>query len=250
MGWTYHTRRGSCQSMKLPLPLMPATLKRRYKRFLADVHLDSGEEVTATCPNTGTMLGLCDEGARVWISRSDSTTRKYAHTWHLTERPDVGLVGIDTSLPNRIAEEAIASGQLPDLAGYGSLRREVKYGASSRIDILLEEEGRPPCYVEVKNVTLIRKPELAEFPDCATARGTKHLAEMSDMVRAGHRAVMLYVIQCATPGRFTLTPDLDPVYFRAFLAAREAGVEALAFTCHVSLDSITLKAQVPVIDPS
>jgi sugar fermentation stimulation protein A len=236
--------------MKLPLPLMPATLRRRYKRFLADVRLDSGEEVTATCPNTGTMLGLCDEGMRVWVSRSESPTRKYAHTWHLTEKPGVGLVGIDTSLPNRIAEEAIAAGQIPELAGYGQIRREVKYGESSRIDLLLENPGRPPCYVEVKNVTLIRQPLLAEFPDCATARGTKHLAEMAAMVREGHRAVMLYVIQCATPERFSLTPDLDPVYFKAFSVARKAGVEALAFTCHVKLDSIALKAQVPVIDPS
>lgn len=235
--------------MKLPLPLMPATLIRRYKRFLADVRLETGEQVTATCPNTGTMLGLCSEGARVWLSRSDSPTRKYAHTWHLTERDDVGLVGIDTSLPNRIAQEAIEDGLLPELAGYGTLRREVKYGANSRIDLLLEGEGRPPCYVEIKNVTLLRQPGLAEFPDCATARGTKHLAEMAEMVRAGHRAVMLYVIQNAGPERFTLTPDLDPVYFKAFQAARKAGVEALAFTCHVSVDSIRLKSQVPVIDP-
>jgi sugar fermentation stimulation protein A len=235
--------------MKLPLPLLPARLIRRYKRFLADVRLETGEALTATCPNTGTMLGLCQEGARVWLSRSDSPTRKYADTWHLTERDDVGLVGIDTSLPNRIAQEAIEAGQLPDLAGYETLRREVRYGANSRIDLLLEGQGRPPCYVEIKNVTLIRQPGLAEFPDCATARGTKHLGEMAEMVRTGHRAVMLYVIQCATPERFALTPDLDPTYFRAFIAARKAGVEALAFTCHVSVDSISLKSQVPVIDP-
>lgn len=235
--------------MKLPLPLMPATLLRRYKRFLADVRLESGEEVTATCPNTGTMLGLCEEGSRVWLSRSESPTRKYAHTWHLSERKDVGLVGIDTNLPNRIAEEAIRAGQLPGLAGYESLRREVRYGGNSRIDILLEGGNRPACYVEIKNVTLIRQPGLAEFPDCATARGTKHLREMAEMVHSGHRAVMLYVIQCGTPERFALTPDLDPVYFKAFSEARKAGVEALAFTCHVSVDSISLKSQVPVIDP-
>lgn len=236
--------------MKLNAPLMSATLLRRYKRFLADVRLETGEELTATCPNTGTMLGLCDPGLTIWLSRSDNPARKYAHTWHLTDKPGIGLVGIDTSLPNRIAEEAIASGALPDLAGYATLRREVKYGTNSRIDLLLEGNGRPACYVEVKNVTLIRQPGLAEFPDCATARGTKHLQEMAEMVRQGHRAVMLYVIQCENPARFALTPDLDPVYFKAFRAARKAGVEALAFTCHVNLDSISLKAQVPVADPS
>ncbi len=236
--------------MKLNAPLMSATLLRRYKRFLADVRLETGEEITATCPNTGTMLGLCDPGLNIWLSRSDSPTRKYAHTWHLTDKPGIGLVGIDTSLPNRIAEEAITSGALPELTGYATLRREVKYGANSRIDLLLEGNGRPACYVEVKNVTLIRQPGLAEFPDCATARGTKHLHEMAEMVRQGHRAVMLYVIQCANPARFALTPDLDPVYFKAFREARKAGVEAMAFTCHVNLDSISLKAQVPVTDPS
>lgn len=236
--------------MKLNAPLMSATLLRRYKRFLADVRLETGEEITATCPNTGTMLGLCDPGLNIWLSRSDSPTRKYAHTWHLTDKPGIGLVGIDTSLPNRIAEEAITSGALPELTGYATLRREVKYGANSRIDLLLEGNGGPACYVEVKNVTLIRRPGLAEFPDCATARGTKHLHEMAEMVRQGHRAVMLYVIQCANPARFALTPDLDPVYFKAFREARKAGVEAMAFTCHVNLDSISLKAQVPVTDPS
>lgn len=236
--------------MKLNVPLIPATLLRRYKRFLADVRLHSGEEITATCPNTGTMLGLCDPGTNVWLSRSDNPARKYAHTWHLAEKPGIGLVGIDTSLPNRIAEDAISAGLLPGLSGYTALRREVKYGSNSRIDLLLEGGDGPPCYVEAKNVTLIRQPGLAEFPDCATARGTKHLAELAEMVRAGHRAVMLYVIQCASPERFSLTPDLDPVYFEAFREARKAGVEAMAFTCHVKLDSISFQAQVPVTDPS
>jgi sugar fermentation stimulation protein A len=151
--------------MKLNAPLIPARLLRRYKRFLADVRLESGEELTATCPNTGTMLGLCEPGSRIWLSRSANPARKYAHTWHLSERPGLGLVGIDTSLPNRIAEEAITSGALPELAGYTSFRREVKYGTNSRIDLLLEDTGRPPCYVEAKNVTLIRRPGLAEGRD-------------------------------------------------------------------------------------
>ncbi len=236
--------------MRFSSPLIPATLIKRYKRFLADVRLGSGDVLTATCPNTGTMLGLTDPGLAVYISKSDSKTRKYAHTWHLTEKPGLGLVGIDTSLPNRIAEEAIVTGAIPELAGYGGLRREVKYGESSRIDILLEGNGRPACYVEVKNVTLIRTPGLAEFPDCVTERGTKHLRELAEMVKAGHRAVMVYVIQCAKPSRFALTRDLDPRYVEAFVAARNQGVEALAFTCHVTLDSITPKAQIPVTEPS
>lgn len=235
--------------MRFPSPLIKATLIKRYKRFLADVRLDTGEIITATCPNTGTLLGMTDPGLTVHVSRSESPTRKYPHTWHLTEKPGIGLVGIDTSLPNKIAGEAIATGFLGELSGYSSLRREVKYGANSRIDVLLEGGGKAPCYVEVKNVTLMRQPGLAEFPDCRTDRGAKHLREMAEMVEQGHRAVMVYLVQCAAPTRFTLTPDLDPTYLKAYRLARKAGVEALALTCHVSLDSITPKAQIPVIDP-
>ena len=236
--------------MQFPSPLIPATLIQRYKRFLADVRLHTGEVITTTCPNTGTMLGMTDPGLAVYLSRSDSPTRKYAHTWHITDKPGIGLVGIDTSLPNRITEEAITAQAIPPLNGYPNLRREVKYGENSRIDLLLQGGGKPDCYVEVKNVTLVRQPGLAEFPDCRTDRGAKHLREMSEMVRQGHRAVMVYLIQCASPTRFTLTRDLDPAYVEAYIAARNAGVEAIALTCHVSLDSIRPKAQVPVIDPS
>jgi sugar fermentation stimulation protein A len=236
--------------MQFPSPLIPATLIQRYKRFLADVRLHTGEVITTTCPNTGTMLGMTDPGLAVYLSRSDSPTRKYAHTWHITDKPGIGLVGIDTSLPNRITEEAITAQAIPPLNGYPNLRREVKYGENSRIDLLLQGGGKPDCYVEVKNVTLVRQPGLAEFPDCRTDRGAKHLREMSEMVRQGHRAVMVYLIQCASPTRFTLTRDLDPTYVEAYIAARNAGVEAIALTCHVSLDSIRPKAQVPVIDPS
>jgi sugar fermentation stimulation protein A len=236
--------------MRFASPLIKATLIKRYKRFLADVRLDSGEEITATCPNTGTMLGMTDPGLTVYLSRSDSQTRKYAHTWHITEKPGVGLVGIDTSLPNRIVEEAIQASHIDTFKGYDRLKREVRYGENSRIDLLLEGEGKPACYVEVKNVTLVRQPKLAEFPDCPTERGAKHLREMTAMVKQGHRAVMVYLIQCEAPERFALTRDLDYRYVEAFIAARREGVEALAFTCHVCLDSISIKAQVPVNDPS
>jgi sugar fermentation stimulation protein A len=235
--------------MQFPAPLLKATLIKRYKRFLADVRLASGEVVTCSCPNTGTMLGMTDEGLTVYLSKSESLTRKYAHTWHITDKPGVGLVGIDTSLPNRITEEAIKAAFIPELAGYTDLRREVKYGSNSRIDIVLTGPDRPSCYVEVKNVTLVRQPGLAEFPDCRTVRGAKHLRELSEMARMGHRAVMVYVVQCASPTRFALTRDLDATYVEEYLRARKAGVEALAFTCHVSLDSITPKAQISVLDP-
>jgi sugar fermentation stimulation protein A len=234
--------------MKFGAALQKGRLVKRYKRFLADVVLESGEAVTAACPNTGAMYGLTDAGMAVYLSRSDSATRKYPHTWELAERPDVGLVGINTARPNFIVEEAIRAGAIPILSGYGSLRREVKYGANSRIDLLLGEETKPLCYVEVKNVTLLRQPELAEFPDCVTERGMKHLLEMSEMVRRGHRAVMVYLIQCQTPARFTLAHDLDPGYAKAYVRARAAGVEAVALTCSMSTEAVSFKTEIPIVE--
>jgi sugar fermentation stimulation protein A len=235
--------------MQFKTPLLRGRLIKRYKRFLADVILDGGEQVTAACPNTGSMLGLTDEGATVWLSRSESVTRKYPHTWEMVDRPGMGLIGINTAHPNGLLEEAINAASVPELSGYASLRREVKYGVNSRIDLLLEGNGKPACYVEVKNVTLYRRANHAEFPDCRTDRGTKHLMEMSDMVRQGHRAVMAYVIQGGAPKDFAFTPDLDPTYVKAFIEARKAGVEAIALTCDVSPDKIEITGSVPLLQP-
>jgi sugar fermentation stimulation protein A len=234
--------------MRFKDPLIRGRLLQRYKRFLADVALDSGETITAACPNTGTMLGLTTPGLPVYLSRSDSVTRKYPHTLEIIEREDVGLIGINTSHPNRLVEDAIGAGLVRGLSSYGSLRREVKYGQNSRIDLLLQGQGVKDCYVEVKNVTLYRRAHHAEFPDCRTERGAKHLREMADMVRAGHRAVMVYCIQGGDPVDFALTPDLDRDYFDAYKVAKALGVEAIALTCHVSPDKIEITGEVPVLD--
>ena len=235
--------------MKFSSPLVSGILLKRYKRFLADVTLSTGESITAACPNTGAMLGLNALGSTVWLSRSSNPARKYPHTWELVELAGKGLVGVNTGSPNRIAEEAIASGLLPQLSGYGSLRREVKYGRNSRIDILLEGGDRPPCYVEVKNAHLFRQPGLVEFPDCVTERGTKHLGELSEMAQSGGRAVMLYLVQADFPRRFALADDLDPNYLKAFRKARSAGVEAFALCCKVTTEAITAFRVIPVEDP-
>lgn len=236
--------------MRFPSPLRRGRLLQRYKRFLADVTLDCGDTVTATCPNTGSMLGLTAPGSTVWLSLSDSPTRKYAHTWEMVEA-DLGagpaLVGINTGHPNRLVAEAIEAHRVKALGGYQSLRREVKYGAASRIDILLEDAGKGRCYVEVKNVHMMRKPGLAEFPDCATARGVKHLRELASMVAEGHRAVMLFLIQRTDAKRFSLARDLDPLYAQAFREATAAGVEAMAFRCRMSPEEIALDASVPLV---
>lgn len=234
--------------MQFPSPLIEARLLRRYKRFLADVVIGD-EETTVHCANPGAMLGLTAENSRVWLSRSSNAARKLPLSWEIVEA-DFGwrgqqLVGINTSHPNRIAAEAISAGLISSLSGYTTLRREVRYGKASRVDILLETAGQPPCYVEIKNVHLMREPGLAEFPDSVTARGARHLDELGDMVEAGHRAVMLFVIQMEAE-RFTLARDIDPAYAAAFTRALDRGVEALAFTCNVTPTGITLAQQVAV----
>ena len=236
--------------MRFKSPLLRGRLVKRYKRFLADVALDSGGMITATCSNTGSMLGLTEPGSVVWLSESDSPTRKYRHTWEMVEA-DLGkgpvMVGINTSHPNRIVEEAIRAGGIQELAGFAGLRREVKYGVNSRIDLLLEDSAKGFCYVEVKNVHLSRQHGLAEFPDSVTERGAKHLDELSAMVSAGHRAVMVYLIQRPDAHRFSLAGDIDPAYSAAFAKARLAGVEALAFRCQLTPEDIRLDAAIALV---
>ena len=234
--------------MQFPSPLITGSLVQRYKRFLADVRLDSGDTVTATCPNTGSMMGLKEPGQRVWLSTSDSPTRKYKHTWEMVET-DLGagptLVGINTGHPNKLVAEAVEAKRIKELAGYASLRREVKYGRNSRIDLLLEDPAKGLCYVEIKNVHMMRKAGFAEFPDSVTERGAKHLAEMSDMVRAGHRAVMVFLIQRGDAKSLTLARDVDPGYGAAFDAAKAAGVETIAVRCKLSTQAISVDKTIP-----
>lgn len=239
--------------MRFPTPLVSATLIRRYKRFLADVRLPSGEEMTAHVANPGGMIGLATPGARIWLSLSDNPARKLRHSWELVE-VDFGtgpeLVGVNTAHPNGIVAAAIAEGRIPELAGYATMRREVRYGRNSRIDVLLEDPVRPSCYVEVKNVHLMRRPALAEFPDAVTARGTKHLDELAAMVAAGSRAMMVYLVQIGSAEHFTLAADIDPAYARAFVRARAAGVEALAYTCTIAVGEIDLSRRIAIDDPA
>jgi sugar fermentation stimulation protein A len=233
--------------MQFPAPLIPATLVRRYKRFLADVVLESGEALTVHVANPGAMLGLAAPSSRVWLSRSSNPLRKLPYSWELVE-VDFGtgpeLVGVNTGHPNLLVAEAIAAGRIAELAGYSTVRREVKYGRNSRVDFLLEKRGQPPCYVEVKNVHLMRQPGLAEFPDCVTARGAKHLDELADVLAAGGRAVMLYLIQIGSADRMALARDIDPAYGAAFDRARARGLEAIAYRCAVNCGAVDVAGPV------
>jgi sugar fermentation stimulation protein A len=233
--------------MRFPQPLVPATLLRRYKRFLADVRLADGSVAVAHVANPGSMLGLAEPGSAIWLAAAGGPgrRRKLDWSWQLAEARGAP-VGVNTGLANRVVEEAILAGRIPALAGYASLRREVKYGAASRIDFLLEDPDRPPCYVEVKSVTLSRRPGLAEFPDSRTARGSKHLRELADMARAGGRAVMLYLAQRGDCDRFALAADIDPAYAAGLAEALSHGVETLCYSCTVTPEAIDVARPIPI----
>jgi sugar fermentation stimulation protein A len=226
-------------------PLVRGRLVSRYKRFFADVVLEDGTALTAHCPNPGAMLGLNTPGLAAWLSRSDDPKRKLAHTLELVEA-DGGLVGINTMHPNRLVAEALAQDAIPELAGYPVHRREVRYGTNSRVDFLLEDaQGRPPCWLEVKNVHLRRTGSLAEFPDCVAARSLKHLRELTAMVEARQRAVMLFVIQRTDCNEFEACADLDPAYAAGLTEAAARGVEVLAYACEISPQGVRIAGRVP-----
>ena len=230
--------------MDFAQPLTHAILVSRYKRFFADVILDDGTPVTAHCPNPGAMLGLNVPGYGVWLSKSDDPKRKLAHTLELVEA-DGGLVGVNTMHPNRLVAEALAADAIPELSGYASVRREVKYGQASRVDFLLESPDRPRCWLEIKNCHLRRAGTLAEFPDCVAARSSKHLKELEAMVAEGDRAVALFVVQRTDCDAFTACHDLDPIFARGLAAAADVGVEVLVYACDMSTEAVRIAHRLP-----
>ncbi len=234
--------------MRFPTPLVPARLIRRYKRFLADVVIEStGEMVVAHCPNPGAMLGLADEGMRVWLEPNDDPKKKLKYGWRLAELADGHWAGIDTGVPNRVVGAALRAGLIPELVDWPQVRAEVPYAAKSRVDFLLSAPGRDDLYLEVKNVHLRRNGDLAEFPDCVTARGARHLDDLAAMVREGHRAMMLYLVQRTDCTKFDLARDLDPAYAAAFDRAKAGGVETLCYGTEISTEGVTLGRVLPVL---
>ncbi|MGA6925695.1 MAG: DNA/RNA nuclease SfsA [Desulfosarcina sp.] len=223
--------------------LVPGTLIRRYKRFLADVRLDNGNIVTAHCPNSGSMQACCQPGRPVYLSMHDNPKRKLIYTWELIHMPD-SLVGVNTQVPNRLTALAIASGDVRELTGYKTVRREVKAGRNSRIDILLESPDRRPCYVEVKNCTLVSE-GLATFPDAVTLRGQKHLAELRTLVSAGCRCAMFFLIQRMDARSFAPADHIDPAYGDQLRQASLNGVEILVYDVSIDFNGIRLNDRIP-----
>lgn len=230
--------------MRIDLPLVEGRLLRRYKRFLADIELPDGTVVTAHCPNTGSLLGCTPKGARAVLRDSQNPARKLAYTFQTVE-VDGTWVNVDTGLPNALVAESIAEGRVHELAGYDSLRREVKYGKSSRIDVLLERETGERCYVEVKSTTLVVG-DVARFPDAVTERGRKHLEELRQMVRDGHRAVMFFCVSRADVTAFAPADEIDPAYGATLREVVAGGVEAIAYSTRVSPDRFELGERLEV----
>ncbi len=236
--------------MKFLRPLIAGTLLRRYQRFLTDVELDNGTRLTAACPNTGSMLGCCTPGNRVWLSQSDAPTRKYRHTWELVEVGKV-KVGINTGLPNKLVREAIERGVLVELGGYDSLRGEVPCGVErSRIDLLLQSARRADCYVEVKNVSAAVEKGVALFPDAVSARGAKHLRELMRLKAEGLRAVLVYCVQRGDVEAVRPADAIDPLYGRTLREALAAGVEVLAYRAKVTTREVVLTERIEMVCPS
>lgn len=231
--------------MRFPTPLVPARLIRRYKRFLADVILDDGREVTAHCANPGSMMGLAEEGMKIWLEPNDDPKKKLKFGWRLVDHENGHFTGVDTSVPNRALKAALMAGEVPGLEA-PEVRPEVKYGEKSRIDFLLSGVG-PDCYVEVKSVTLCRQPGLAEFPDSVTARGLKHLGELTKIVEGGQRAVMLYLVQRTDCDRVSIAADIDPAYAAGLTQAVAAGVEILCFDCTITPEAVEVGKALPFV---
>jgi sugar fermentation stimulation protein A len=231
--------------MKFPSPLVYGTLIKRYKRFLADIRLDSGEELTAHCPNPGAMMGITLPGLRVALSKASNPDRKLKYSWEMVEVEGT-WIGVNTSNPNQIVAGALSLDCIPELTGYKNVKAEVKYGQNSRIDFYLTDGPTQACLVEVKNVHLIRANNMAEFPDCVTARGAKHQLELAEQVKNGIRSVVLYVVQREDALTFKVADDLDKAYGVASKAAAEAGVEMLAYSCNMDPDGIRLKRRLEV----
>ncbi|MBE9525855.1 MAG: DNA/RNA nuclease SfsA [Proteobacteria bacterium] len=224
--------------MKYPEPLLKARLIKRYKRFLADVILDDGTEMTIHTANTGSMNGCAIPGSTIWISNSHNPKRKYLYSWEISSTEHGKLIGINTILANKLAKEAIEKGFISELSDVSEIATEVPYGAEkSRIDLLVRQKNGQKCYVEVKNVTASFEQGVAAFPDAVTARGTKHLRELELMVRQGHRAIIFYCVQRDDVKQVRVADEIDSLYAKTLAQVQEKGVEVLAYGARFSGDS-------------
>ena len=227
--------------------LQPATLITRYKRFLADVITPDGREITLHCANTGAMTGCATPGDTVWYSTSDNAKRKYAHSWELTETQQHHWICVNTLRANQLVREAITQDRIPELSGYSKLTSEVKYGAeNSRIDLMLQAENQPDCYIEVKSVTLLHQGQ-GYFPDAVTLRGQKHLRELQSMAEQGQRAVLFFAVLHSGIESVSAAHHIDPRYSDLLKHVQNNGVEVMCYGAALSAEGIRLTERLPLV---
>lgn len=237
-------------AVKFIPPLTPATLIRRYKRFLADMRLADGTAITAHCPNTGAMTGCATPGAACWLSRSDNPRRKYAWTWELVTGDGEAepLVGINTGRANRLVQAGLEADLVPTLQGARILRREPPNPEGpGRFDLLLETADGEPCWVEIKNVTAAVENGRAVFPDAVTVRGARHMRELAALASTGRQAVLCFCVQRSDVTMVAPADDIDPEYGVALRAAAQAGVYVCALGCDVAPSGLEIARTLPVI---
>ncbi len=233
----------SYEGFVLP-PLIKGVLIQRYKRFLADIELETGEKVTVHCPNSGSMKGCAIPGSRVWLSESDNPKRKYKYTWELIKVPET-MIGINTQVPNKLVKQSIENGLIQELSGYDRVTAEVKTSSHTRLDLLLENAAKEKCYVEIKNCTLVEK-GIAMFPDAVTTRGQKHLDELVHLVSSGYRGVIFFLIQRMDANSFKPAEMIDKVYAQKLRKAVQKGVQVIAMDTSINTRMIRIKKHIPV----
>lgn len=218
-------------------PLSSGILIQRYKRFLADVQLPNGEQITVHCPNTGAMTGCANAGDTVWFSTSDNPKRKYAHTWELTQTQAGHFICVNTQRANQLVAEALANKWITELADYHTILPEQKYGEeNSRIDFQLKQQGLSDCFVEVKSTTLLTDNGVGMFPDAKTERGQKHLRELTTIAQQGQQAVIFFAILHTGIECFEVAKQIDAKYAMLFNEALEKGVKTLVYKAEVVID--------------
>ena len=230
--------------MQFQTPLIPAKLTKRYKRFLADCTLDDGQQITAHCPNPGSMIGLADPNTRIWLEPNCNPRKKLKFGWRLVDHMNGHFTGIDTTIPNRILRQALEARIVPSFNQYDSVHPEVRVSENSRIDFLLTARKKPNIYIEVKSVTLMRQAGIAEFPDAITQRGTRHLRELEHISNQGHCAILFFLVQRTDCHHVTIAHDIDQAYANALKQAQTAGVEVLAYGSHINPKEINLSAEI------
>ncbi|EPJ49838.1 MAG: hypothetical protein OFPI_22430 [Osedax symbiont Rs2] len=232
--------------MQYDKPLVAAVLIKRYKRFLADVRLDSGEEITVHCANTGAMTGCAVPGSKIWLYESDNSKRKYKYSWELVELSADSFICINTARPNQIVEKALLAGKIDGLQQYQNIRREVKYAERSRVDFYLTQAGMVDVYLEVKSVTLHLQDDLGAFPDAVTIRGQKHLQDLQSMLATGARAVLLFCVLHSSIKEVTVADFIDSRYGELLRAVMIQGVEVYCYSVKMSVSGLVLDKLLPL----